>query len=315
MISVLLLNMGGPDSLEAVEPFLKNLFADREIIRLGPPFMQGFIASIIIKKRLKKTLHAYSLIGGKSPLTELTKRQAEDLESMLNQGLPHKAYEVRPAMRYWHPFIEEVLEGVAKRGIKEVIGLSLYPQFSRATSGSTLTVFEATAKKMGLNYKTIKSWCDDQRYIQCLSSFIKEGIEGFEKQPFILFSAHSLPKRFIDEGDPYVVETERTVQLVAQELRLSPESYSLSYQSKTGPVKWLEPTTEDALIRLSKRGIKDVLVVPVSFVSDHIETLYEIDMIYRDLAKRLGITLRRTRSFNNDRAFIEVLKGLIVMLS
>lgn len=312
MTGILLLNMGGPDSLKAVKPFLRNLFSDRDIIRLGPSFMQGFIASIIIRRRLQKTLHAYSLIGGKSPLPEITARQAEALGAVLNEGVINMPYYVRAAMRYWHPFIEDVLGDMRVRGIKEVIGVSLYPQYSRATSGSTIKVFESCASKKGLSFKTIASWCDDVNYIHCLSRYVKEGIDGFDRMPFVLFSAHSLPQSFVDQGDPYVRETETTVRLVSELLKLPSEGYCIAYQSKTGPVKWLEPTTEDTLVGLSRQGIRDVLIVPVSFVSDHIETLYEIDMVYAEMAKGLGIALKRSRAFNDDRAFVEVLKGLVV---
>jgi len=308
---IVLLNMGGPDSLGAVKPFLKNLFNDRDIIRLGPSFLHNSIASIIIWRRLKKTLHAYSLIGGKSPLTEITQRQADALQGALNSGGLGK-YRVSVGMRYWHPFIAETLHRLKAEGVKDLIGLSLYPQYSRATSGSTIKVFEKTARDIGLSYKTITSWYDHPDYIECLAHTIREGMGLCDVRPFVLFSAHSLPKRFIDEGDPYVRHTEETVRLVTENLGLDRSGYTLAYQSKTGPVKWLEPTTEDTIVRLSREGVKDLLIVPVSFVSDHIETLYEIDMLYKQLAEGLNVRLYRSRSFNTDPRFIEVLKVLVI---
>ncbi|MFQ3573586.1 MAG: ferrochelatase [Thermodesulfovibrionales bacterium] len=310
MKGIVLLNMGGPDSLDAVEPFLKNLFSDRDIIRLGPSFLQKPIASLIIKRRLKDTLHAYSLIGGKSPLIEITSKQAQSLEKELS--LKGYDYIVRTGMRYWHPFIEDTLRQMHKDGVRDVLGLSLYPQYSKATSGSTLRVFKESTKKLALTSKTIESWCDFPAYINTLSDFIREELKTFAQMPFVLFSAHSLPQRFVDEGDPYIKETELTVKLVVKNLGLSKEQYCLAYQSKTGPVKWVGPTTEDTILKLSGMGIRDVLIVPVSFVSDHIETLYEIDMIYKRLAETNGINLKRLKAFNTDKRFIDVLMQLVL---
>lgn len=312
MKGIVLLNMGGPDSLESVRPFLENLFSDRDIIRLGPKFLQKTIASIIINRRLKDTLHAYSLIGGKSPLIEITAKQADCLAAMLNKNGYN--YTVKTGMRYWHPFVEDTLRQMHDDGVKEVIGLSLYPQYSKATSGSTLKVFKSSTQNLGIKSKAIESWYDFPPYIEVISQFIKEDMDKFDKIPYILFSAHSLPKKFVDEGDPYIKHTEKTVELVTKMLNLDKEQFCLAYQSKTGPVKWVGPSTEDTIHRLSKQGIKDILIVPVSFVSDHIETLYEIDMIYRDIAQTAGINLKRTKSFNTDNRFINVLYKIVMEL-
>lgn len=306
---VVLLNMGGPDSIQSVKPFLQNLFADRDIIRLGPSFLQKPIASIIIKKRLKHTINAYNIIGGRSPLIEITQKQASLLEVMLNSNAP--AYTVKTGMRYWHPFIEDTLKQMCDEGIKEVIGLSLYPQYSKATTGSTLKVFQSCVQHLDMKSNTIQSWYDFPPYIDMLSDFIREGMGEFSQIPFLIFSAHSLPQRFVDEGDPYIKHTEKTVELVAKKLELNKDNFCIAYQSKTGPVKWVEPSTEDTLYKISKLGIKDVLIVPVSFVSDHIETLYEIDIVYKKLADSLGINLKRTKSFNTDNRFIKLLYYLI----
>ncbi|MCX8068869.1 MAG: ferrochelatase [Thermodesulfovibrionales bacterium] len=311
-IGVLLLNMGGPDSLDAVKPFLKNLFSDRDIIRLGPSFLQKPISSIIINKRLPKTIQAYSLIGGKSPLPEITNQQAVALEKTLNTE-DNSHFVVSIGMRYWHPFIRDTLVKMRDKEIKTVIGLSLYPQYSKATSGSTLKVFEDVATELGLSHKSISSWFDNPIYLDSLVEVINEGINRFSSTPYILFSAHNLPKKFVDSGDPYVKETEATVRLLIQ--RLNIDNWSLAYQSKTGPVRWLEPTTDDVIIRLSKQKVKDLLIVPISFVSDHIETLYEIDMLYKDLANSLGIRLIRTESLNTRGTFINALKDLVMKVS
>ncbi|MBF0328909.1 MAG: ferrochelatase [Nitrospirae bacterium] len=302
MIGVLLLNMGGPDSLDAVKPFLQNLFADRDIIRLGPAFLQKPIASIIISLRLKKTIELYSLIGGKSPLPEITSAQAKALEKALN-------IKIYLGMRYWHPFIPDTLAEMRKDGVTKVLAVSLYPQYSVATTGSTVKMFEKAVKEQGMEYSCIISWFDHSVYIDALVEKIEEGIKGFAEKPVVLFSAHSLPQKFIDEGDPYEKEIRGTIDAIAKKLDMD---WRLSFQSKTGPVKWLEPSTEKMLEILAGENIKNLLVVPISFVSDHIETLYEIDILYKDMAKGLGINLKRTESLNVSPKFISALADIVI---
>jgi len=302
--AVVLLNLGGPDSLRAVRPFLYNLFSDREIIRLGPSPLQRPLAFLISTLRAKKTKRCYSLIGGKSPILEITLAQADALSKSI--GLP-----VYIAMRYWHPSIEETLKRARLDGIKRVFGISLYPQWSKATTGSSVNALLREAERLGIECRTSGRWFDNPLYIDALCDLIKKGIEGFSpKMPFLLFSAHSLPKKFIEEGDPYVEETLKTISLVMEKLGgLSPK-WRLCYQSKSGPVEWLEPSTEEALRGLASEGIRDVLLVPISFVSDHIETLYEIDILYRKMAEDMGITLRRTESLNTHPLFISALRDI-----
>lgn len=337
MIGVILLNLGGPDSIAAVRPFLYNLFSDRDIIRLGPSFLQKPIAALIIGVKLRKTLAAYNLIGGKSPLLDITSAQAKALEEMLNRGVgesenrrkslcadsPFRPFSGSPVprftgsdvpfrvyvgMRYWRPFTEETLEQMHKDGIKKIIALSMYPHYSVATTGSSVKHFEDAAVKYSFEYSCITSWFDHPLYIEALAARIEEGLKGFETKPLVLFSAHSLPLKIVASGDPYVKEIQGTIDALANKLDLQ---WSLSYQSKTGPVKWLEPTTEHMLHELAGKGIKDLLVVPISFVSDHIETLYEIDILYKRMAKDLGITLRRTEALNTSAEFIEALADIV----
>jgi len=304
--AVVLLNLGGPDSLKAVRPFLYNLFSDREIIRLGPAPLQRPIAFLISTLRAKKTKKCYSLIGGKSPILEITLAQADALSKSI--GLP-----IYIAMRYWHPSIEETLRRAKLDGIKRVFAISLYPQWSRATTGSSINALLREAKRFGMECRTSGTWFDNPFYIDALCDLIKKGIEGFSpKMPFLLFSAHSLPKKFIEEGDPYVEETLKTISLVMEKLEGLSLNWRLCYQSKSGPVKWLEPSTEEALRGLSSEGIRDVLLVPISFVSDHIETLYEVDILYRKMAEDMGITLRRTESLNTHPFFISALKDIAI---
>jgi ferrochelatase len=301
VIGIILLNLGGPDSIDAVKPFLYNLFSDRDIIRLGPEFLQKTIASLIIRAKLKNTIAAYNLIGGKSPLPGITISQARKLEEIVS---PVRVY---VGMRYWHPFTEETLEQMSRDGIKKIIALSLYPHYSVATTGSSIKHFEKAASKYSFEYSCITSWFDHPLYINALAELIEQGIRSFDSTPAVLFSAHSLPKKFVDAGDPYVLEIQGTIESLTRKLDLN---WFLSWQSKTGPVKWLEPTTEHMLNELAGKGIKNLLVVPISFVSDHVETLYEIDILYVDIARNLGITLKRAESLNTSVKFIEALADI-----
>ena len=327
LTGVILLNLGGPDSLQAVRPFLYNLFSDREIIRLGPAPMQKPLAWLISTLRSPKTEKMYSQIGGKSPILDITRAQAVALEEALNKksNSPH-SFKVYIGMRYWRPFTEEVVEQMSRDGIKKVIGLSLYPQYSVTTSGSSISEFRKAASRYGMEIIIVDSWHNHPLYIEALVDVINKGIESFSpsasgREPsslilhpssldniHVLFSAHSLPQKIIDQGDPYVDQTVETIREIE---KLLPITWHLSYQSKSGPVKWLEPSTEDKLEELAHAGIKNVLVVPISFVSDHIETLYEIDILYKDLAGKLGINLKRTESLNDHPKFIAALQDIV----
>lgn len=325
MIGILLLNLGGPDSLDAVKPFLFNLFSDRDIIKLGPSFLQKTIAYLIASSRAKKTRGAYGKIGGKSPLLDITKAQAKSLEEYLNSSLLEQSpghydkpllskwgtggFKVYVGMRYWHPRIEEVVDNMQRDGVKRILALSLYPQYSLATSGSSIKKLKEVASAYGMEYFCLNSWFDHPIYIDALVKKIQDGMDSFTQKPPVLFSAHSLPKRFVYEGDPYVNEIKGTINEILKRMEME---WYLSYQSKTGPVKWLEPSTENMLRDLSKKGIKNLLVVPISFVSDHIETLYEIDILYRGLAHQLGMNLKRMESLNTSPEFISALADIVI---
>jgi len=311
VIGVILLNLGGPNSIDAVRPFLYNLFSDRDIIRLGPSFLQKPIAVLIIGMKLRKTLAAYNLIGGKSPLLDITSAQAKALEESLNVSVSQSQakFRVYVGMRYWHPFTEESLEKMHKERINRIIALSLYPHYSIATTGSSIKHFKDAAAKYSVEYSCITSWFNHPLYIDALAAQIEEGLKGFDTKPAVLFSAHSLPQKLVTSGDPYVNEIRGTIDALTERLDIK---CSLSFQSKTGPVKWLGPSTEQMLHELAGRGIKNLLVVPISFVSDHIETLYEIDILYKGMAKHLGITLKRTESLNTSAKFIEALAAIVL---
>lgn len=273
--------------------------------------MQKPLAWLISSLRQGKTKKAYSLIGGKSPILTITMAQADELEK--ESGL-----KVYVGMRYWRPSIEDVLARINHDGIKRLIVLSLYPHYSKATTGSAIRDFKGAVRKYPISYHTVTSWFDQPSYIEALADVIKKGIASFwgDATPHLLFSAHSLPRKFIDEGDPYVNEIMKTINEVMKRMedmtgRQTP-SWHLSYQSKSGPVTWLTPSTDEMLRRLSAEAVRKVLVIPISFVSDHIETLYEIDILYKGIAERLGIELKRTESLNTHPIFIRSLKEIIL---
>jgi len=322
-IAVLLLNLGGPDSLRAVRPFLYNLFSDRKIIRLGPSFLQKPLAWLISSLRSKKTEKMYRLIGGRSPIFDITTRQAESLERTLNSSLTTEsplAFRVYVGMRYWHPLIEEVVPEIYKDGIKKLVTISMYPHYSAATTGSSISRVTEVFSGYPIEVSYITSWFDHPLYIEALIDVIKKGLASFttnsdlgtrnsELKIPVLFSAHNLPESLIRDGDPYVNQIQATIGEITKKLNIK---YHLSYQSKSGPVKWLEPSTEDMVKRFAELGYKKILLVPISFVSDHIETLFEIDVLYKNMAEKLGMVLKRTNSLNTHPLFIEALQDLVV---
>ena len=307
--AVLLLQMGGPDSLEAVEPFLRNLFCDRDIIRIGPAFLQPLIARFISRRRSKKVAEYYTLIGGRSPLRELTELQAAGLERVLGDG-----YRCFVAMRYWKPDTSQALATIRAEGIGRIVALSLYPHYSRATSGSSFNELERVRALSPASFEVrcVRQFFDHPLYIAALTEKIEEALAAFSDRNSVelVFSAHGLPQSFIDSGDPYLDQVRTTVRLVME--RFGDVSHHLAFQSRAGPVKWLEPSTSDKIRELAADGAKRLLLVPVSFVSDHIETLYEIDIQFREEAGRLGISeFRRVASLNDSPLFIECLAELV----
>jgi protoporphyrin/coproporphyrin ferrochelatase len=308
--ALLLLQMGGPDSIAAVEPFLMNLFTDRDIIKIGPSFLQPFIARRIVKKRAPKVAAYYQEIGGKSPIRELTDAQGKGLQNLMGDDFRYFV-----AMRYSRPSTLEALAAIKREGISRIVAVSLYPHYSRATTGSSLNELQRVLKQSGHKFEltTIDRFYDHPLYIQALSEKVVEGLAQFAnpKDVEIVFSAHSLPQSFIDEGDPYLAHITETVRLVMERIG-DASHHQLCFQSKASPVKWLEPSTEATLKRLAGEGRKNLLMVPLSFVSDHIETLHEIDIQYAAEAKALGVTrFVRSPSLNSSPLFLECLADLV----
>lgn len=308
-IGVILMNLGGPDGLDDVEPFLVNLFSDRRIIRLSPfPFLQKFIARRIAAKRAPKSREAYRLIGGGSPLKRITAAQGEALASILAK---EGDFRVAMAMRYWQPGADEALTGLAEAGVDRIVALTLYPHYSKATTGSSLDdlVRAMTASPRLFELVEIREWPEQPDYLACLAKSIGDGLAGFAGAPVqLIYSAHSLPVKFIEDGDPYLAQIERTITALE---KITGIGGRLCFQSRSGPVQWLSPSTLEMLETLAAEGVKNVLAVPISFVSDHVETLFEIDLLFKERAAALGMRLERTASPNTASEFIAGLAALV----
>ncbi|KAL3368800.1 hypothetical protein AABB24_009558 [Solanum stoloniferum] len=297
-IGVLLLNLGGPETLEDVQPFLFNLFADPDIIRLPRlfRFLQRPLAQFISVARAPKSKEGYASIGGGSPLRRITDAQAEALRKALwEKNVPAKVY---VGMRYWHPFTEEAIEQIKRDGITKLVVLPLYPQFSISTSGSSLRLLESIFREdeylVNMQHTVIPSWYQREGYIKAMADLMEKELKSFEhpEEVMIFFSAHGVPLAYVEEAaDPYKAEMEECVDLIMEELekRRVHNAYTLAYQSRVGPVEWLKPYTDETIIELGKKGVKSILAVPISFVSEHIETLEEIDVEYKELALESGI--------------------------
>lgn len=315
-IGVLLFNLGGPEALADVRPFLYNLFSDPDIIRLPWRAMQRPLAWLISSGRKRKSTGYYKQIGGGSPLRKITGEQARALESRLaERGTNVRTY---VGMRYWSPYIEDAIEEIWSDRITDLVVLPLYPQFSISTTGSSLNRLNELMRANGRDAPRlveVNNWHDDLGYIEVLTKSIAEELAEFSNPDpagtHILFSAHSVPVRYIENGDPYLAQTQRTVELVMN--RLGPgRPHTLAFQSKVGPAKWLSPSTDETLRKLAAEACSQVLVVPVSFVSEHIETLYELDILYRNVAKEIGIAeYHRAPAFNCRPDFIDVLAVLV----
>ncbi|MCI5149063.1 MAG: ferrochelatase [Candidatus Electrothrix sp. MAN1_4] len=311
-IGVVVLNMGGPEKQEDVRPFLYNLFSDRQIIRLGPAVLQKPLAALIACKRAPVSRENYQKIGGGSPLTRITAEQAQALEqSLADDG----DFIVRSCMRYWPPFADTVLQEMVDTGVTALVALPLYPHYCQATSGSSFSDLKQHHIQLGCNFpiQEIRSWSTEPEYIQALVARIRAGFALFteeeQEKVQLVYSAHSLPKKFIEQGDPYLDELKQTIKAIEEEAGWQGK---LCFQSRSGPVEWLEPSTPDMLEQLAHKGCKNILMVPIAFVSDHIETLYEIDMLYRYQAAELSMRLESTRGLNDDPLFIQALRTLVL---
>lgn len=316
-VGVLLLNLGGPDQLEDVRPFLFNLFSDPEIIRLPFSWLQKPLAWFISTSRARKSQENYRTIGGGSPLRRITEEQAQALQEALRQR--GQEAQVYIGMRYWHPFTEEAIARIKRDGIEQLVILPLYPQFSISTSGSSFRLLERLWQEdpslHRIDYTVISSWYKRPGYLQAMAQLIAQELDQFPDpdKVHIFFSAHGVPLSYVEEaGDPYQQEIEDCTALIMRTLD-RPNPHTLAYQSRVGPVEWLKPYTEEAIPALAAAGVQELLVVPISFVSEHIETLQEIDIEYRELAEESGIhNFQRVPALNTHPIFINDLSDLVM---
>jgi protoporphyrin/coproporphyrin ferrochelatase len=316
-IGVVLLNLGGPDSLEAVEPFLYNLFSDPDIINFPGSFLfRNWLAKLISSKRHPKIQEQYKKIGGKSPLKDFTLGQARLLEEKLNARFPARVF---AAMRYWHPFTEEVLDELEKEKITKVILLPLYPQFSKATTESSVKEWKKQLELRGnsqkIEWTLVEHYYDFPPYIEACVERVNQCLEKFapEKRDKvdILFSAHGTPMKLVRQGDPYSGHICETVSAVMYSGGWT-NAHHLCFQSKVGPQKWLTPSTPDIIEDLAKKGSKYMLAVPIAFASDHLETLFEVGIEFNHLAKQAGVEqFEVTEGLNYSEKFIDALAQLV----
>lgn len=291
-LAVVLFNLGGPDRLAAVEPFLFNLFSDPAIIGAPQPF-RYLLAKLISRRRGPVAREIYAHIGGQSPLLEETTQQGKALEAQL-RSLSASEVRVFVSMRYWHPLSAETAAAVRQFRPDRIVLLPLYPQFSTTTTGSSLNDWKKSARKAGLTVPCHAVCCypHERGFISAQVRLIEEAVKTArqEGKPRILFSAHGLPEKVIARGDPYQKQVEMSVEAVmgVLEKSLGPVDHAVCYQSRVGPLEWIGPATEDELVRAANDGVP-VVIVPIAFVSEHSETLVELDIEYREKAEELEV--------------------------
>ncbi len=310
-LGVVLFQLGGPDSLDAIEPFLYNLFCDPDIIDF--PFARIArqpLAKLISSTRARHVAHHYAEIGGKSPILEFTLRQAAALEADLRRDFDAR---VTVAMRYWKPFTAEAVRAMERHAPEEMVLLPLYPQYSKTTTGSSLNEWKRHWKRSDLPVTAIEDFYRDPAYLDSVVETVNGTLAQFADPADVdmIFSAHSVPIAVVEKGDPYQKQIEHTVDLVWERGKW-PGRRHLCYQSKVGASKWLRPSMHETIKRMAAEGRKNLLVIPISFVSDHVETLHEIDIEHREQARALGISnYSMTAGLNDSPAFIRALSGLV----
>ena len=314
-LGVVLLNLGGPDSPEAVEPFLRNLFSDPEVIQLGwARFLQPWLAKMIAKRRAPLSRAAYDQIGGRSPIRDESQAQAAAVAGALDRrGLAARPY---VAMACWHPFSEEAVASMRADGVKSAVALPLFPHYSHSTTGSSFTALDRAADGSGIEIARVDSYPDQPGYIAALAERVREALAGLPEEVRsecpVLFSAHGLPESYIRRGDPYLDQIRITVAAATRALGLGARA-QLCFQSRLGPQKWLGPYTEEAIDRVAESGQTAVCICPVAFTGEHIETLQEIDILYKERAEKRGIKhWARARTVGVHPAFVDGLAALAV---
>lgn len=313
---VVLLQLGGPDALGSVEPFLFNLFCDPDIIDLPLAFLfRRRLARLISGRRAPKVQELYRRIGGRSPILRLTRRQAAALERELAPTLGSK---VHVAMRYWHPLTEEAVDGVVHEGVRKVVLLPLYPHYSKTTTGSSVNEWQRVLRARnvgGIEERVVREYPDHPLYIRALASNISRALQRVPAadrgRVHLVFSAHGTPVKLVKAGDPYRDHIVRTYEAVTAAGNWG-LPHHLCFQSKVGPEKWLEPSLDQTIDRLAAANVSHMLVVPIAFVSDHIETLSEINIEGKHRAKALGVRwFDMSPAINTHPDFIRCLADLV----
>ena len=309
--AVILFNLGGPDKLDSVEPFLFNLFNDPAIISI-PSFFRYPLAKFISKRRTPAAKNIYKKIGNKSPILELTTKQAKSLENNLSKKGDYKCFIV---MRCWHPRASDVIKKVKEYSPDEIILLPLYPQYSASTYGSSINEWNDLCKKENYQIKTKTICCypTENNFVKSHISLINKTLKSVENNNFkLIFSAHGLPESKIKKGDPYKWQVEETVKEIMLKIKNENLDYIISYQSRVGPLKWIGPSTDEIIIQYSKEK-KGIVIVPIAFVSEHSETLVELDIEYKKLAEKNGCAFyKRVPALGIEENFIEGLAELIL---
>jgi len=311
-VAVILFNLGGPDKLESVEPFLFNLFNDPAILNL-PSFLRYPLAKLISKRRAPIAKKIYKELGGSSPILRQTEDQSIALEKKLNQNTQNEEYKCFVIMRYWHPRAEDVIRNVKSYNPNEIILMPLYPQYSATTSGSSIKEWNEVCKKNNFEIKTSVTCCypSDKNFINAHIKEINKKIKDIDNFKLI-FSAHGLPQKNIKKGDPYQWQVEQSVSKIVKNLNYNNLDWVLSYQSRVGPLKWIGPSTDDVIVENSKIG-KHIVLVPIAFVSEHSETLVELDIEYKKLATDNGcIKYIRVPALGTNEDFIKAMSELII---
>jgi protoporphyrin/coproporphyrin ferrochelatase len=310
--AVILFNLGGPDKIENVEPFLFNLFNDPAILNL-PTLLRYPLAKLISNRRAPVAKKIYEELGGSSPILKLTKEQSDALEAKLNQTQIDNEYRCFIIMRCWKPRAKEVIKDVQSFNPDEIILLPLYPQYSAATSGSSIKEWKDVCKKNNYKVKTSTICCypTDHNFINAHTKEIIKKVNGLNDFKLI-FSAHGLPEKNIKRGDPYQWQVEQSVKKIVENLNIENLDWILSYQSRVGPLKWIGPSTEDIIIENSKIG-KHIVLVPIAFVSEHSETLVELDIEYKEIADVNGCKkYTRVPALGINEDFIKAMSELII---
>lgn len=313
---VVLLNLGGPDSLDAVQPFLFNLFSDPDIFKLPlARLTQRPFASLVSRRRAPEAAKGYAAIGGKSPLLENTQAQAQALQQALDAE--DAGLDVRICMRYWHPMASEVVAELKRSGYERVILLPLYPQYSSTTTGSSVHAFEDECARQRYEPRVnlIREWYDEPIYHRAIAQTLNRELARFPdpnpERVELLLSAHGLPRKIVAAGDPYERQVRATAEQVGALLQWP--NVTLCYQSRVGPLEWLRPYTDDVIREKASADVKQMLVYPIAFVSDHVETLFELGITYANLARDCGITHYRVApALNADPGLIAALRNRIM---